>query len=382
MKILLIVHYPFNPNAGAAGVTWRLGQEYQRLGHQVQYYSFDDLPKQLPDKAKRLVFPGFVARQLWKIARQQAVDVVDTSTGDTWMWSKIVQNYSQSRPVIVVRDHGLEYIEHQEFLEDVKRGKRPMSWKYLLYRGSIRLWEEAASLRHADLVLLLSTQALNYAVKKLGVSPERARLTANGIPEAFLNLPFEPLSTAEGGAIRIAQVGTYIPRKGIQYSVPALNRILARYPRVRVSFLGTQCRECPDAAQVYADFDSTVRDRLQVVPRYEHHTLPTLLKGHQIELFPSTSEGFGMALVEAMACGLAPVTTATPGPMEIVKDGHDAIIIPPRDPQAIEQALEKLINDHLYLERLRRNAHATAQKYSWTSIARDTLAFYKQALNF
>ncbi len=379
MKILLIVHYPFNPNAGAAGVTWRLGQEYERLGHQVQYYSFDNLPKQLPNRVKRLLFPGFVARQISKLVRQQAVDVVDTSTGDTWMWSKIFQNYSPSRPVIVVRDHGLEHIEHLEFLEDVKREKRPMSWKYPLYRGSIRLWEEAASLRQADLVLLLNRQALNHTVEKLGVSPERTRLIANGIPEAFLNLPFESVSTEEDSVIQIAQVGTYIPRKGIQYSVPALNRILARYPQVRVSFLGTQCQECPDAEQVYADFEPKVRDRLQVVPRYEHHTLPTLLKGHHIKLFPSTSEGFGMALVEAMACSLAPVTTATPGPMEIVRDGHDAIVIPPRDTEAIEQALERLINDHSYLERLRRNAHATAQKYSWKSIARDTLTSYQQA---
>jgi glycosyltransferase involved in cell wall biosynthesis len=78
-----------------------------------------------------------------------------------------------------------------------------------------------------------------------------------------------------------------------------------------------------------------------------------------------------LALPEAMACGLAPVTTATPGAMEIVRDGHDAIMIPPRDSQAIEQALERLISDRPYLERLRRNAYATAQRYSWTRIARE-----------
>jgi glycosyltransferase involved in cell wall biosynthesis len=66
--------------------------------------------------------------------------------------------------------------------------------------------------------------------------------------------------------------------------------------------------------------------------------------------------------------------------MEIVQDGHDAIMIPTRDSQAIEQALEHLISDRSYLEQLRRNAYATAQRYSWTRIARETLALYEETL--
>ena len=66
--------------------------------------------------------------------------------------------------------------------------------------------------------------------------------------------------------------------------------------------------------------------------------------------------------------------------MEIVREGHNGILVPPRDSQAIEQALERLIADRPYLERLRRNAYATAQRYSWARIARDNLAFYEEAL--
>ena len=375
MKILMIVHYPFNRNAGAAGVIWRLGQEYEKLGHQVEYYSFDNLPKNLPNRVKRVLFPGFVADRIRKLAQQQAIDVVDASTGDTWLWSKILQNKHSKSPSIVLRDHGLEHIEHQEFLEDVKLGKRSMSWKYQLYRGSIRLWEEATALRNADMVMLLNRRALNFAVEELGVELNKALLIVNGIPEYLLNLPLEPVKEP----IRIAQIGTYIPRKGIQYSVPALNKILDRHPEVKVSFFGTECKECSDTEQIYRDFDPKFRDRIQVVPRYEHSSLPELLKGHQIKLLASTSEAFGMALVEAMACGLAPVTTNTPGPMEIVTEGENAIVIPSRDSEAIFEALEKLICDRPYLERLRRSAHKTAQKYSWEQIAKDTLAIYREA---
>lgn len=377
MKILLIIHYQFNPDSGAAGVTWKLGQYYQQLGHQVQYYSLDDLPNWLPELVKIILFPWFVAFQIRKLAGQKAIDVVDSSTGDTWLWSKVGQYISNHYPLIVARDHGLDIIEHQEFLKDVQLNKRPMSWKYPLYRGSIRLWEEATALRHADAVLLLNSPTREYAVQNIGVEKQKTKLIINGIPENFLNLPYEPLDINQKPTIKIAQIGTYIPRKGIQYSVPALNEILTRYPQVQVTFLGTQCLECPDVEQVYADFDTNLRDRITVIPRYPHSELPNYLKGHQIKLFPSTCEAFGMALVEAMACGLAPIVSATPGPMEIVTHGDNGLVIPPRNSSAIVDALDKLITDYEYLENLRHHAYNSAQKYSWLDIAKDTLNLYQ-----
>jgi glycosyltransferase involved in cell wall biosynthesis len=141
--------------------------------------------------------------------------------------------------------------------------------------------------------------------------------------------------------------------------------------------LGTGC----PAEQVYADFKPELRDRVHVIPHYHHEQLPTFLQGHQIKLFPSLAEGFGIVLLEAMACGLAPITTAIDGPKEIVRDGQDGILIPPRDRQAIEQALEQLISDRPYLEQLRRHAYETAQNYSWRSVAQQQLALYEKALD-
>lgn len=378
MKILLTCHYNFDTNAGAAGVTWRLGQEYEKLGNEVFYYSLDDLPNKLHRLAKFATFPEFVAHQVWHLCNQQEIDVVDASTGDGWVWSWL-QKVQKNRPLLVARCHGLEHIEHEEYLQEAEQGNIKLSWKYGLYRGSLRLWEAAASMRYSDLVLLLNSCDAKYVIENLGVKSERVRIVPNGIADIFLNLPFESMPSTDDSVIRIAQIGTYIPRKGIYYSVPALNKILARYPKVEVSFFGTKCFECPDPAQVYADFDPGVRDRVKVIPYYTNETLPELLKGHHIKLFSTISEGFGIALIEAMACGLAPITTATPGPLEIVRDGYDAIVIPPRNSQAIEEALELLISNRSFLAQLRRNAYNTAQSYSWAKIAQTNLSFYEQA---
>ncbi|BAS54442.1 glycosyl transferase, group 1 family protein [Leptolyngbya boryana NIES-2135] len=374
MRTLFTFHYPADPNAGGPGVTWRLGREYEKLGHEVEFYSLDDLPKKLPPLARFILFPEFTAAKILHSHRHAAIDVIDASTADAWIWGLGLQKLQKQRPLLVARCHGLEHIEHLEYLEESQRGHLKLEWKYPLYRGSIRLWEVATSMRQSDLVLLLNQRDRDFVVEQLGVHPDRAHIVANGIPETMLNLPFEP-TPAEPEPIRIAQVSSYIVRKGIQYGTPALNALLKRYPKIEVSLFGTEC----SADQVYADFDPEVRDRVTVIPYYENHKLPELLKGHHIKVLPTISEGFGVALVEAMACGLAPVTTTAPGPLEIVRDRETGMIVPCRDCEAFEQAIETLILDRAFLDRLRHNAYRSAQRYSWQNIAQDNLNFYEMA---
>jgi glycosyltransferase involved in cell wall biosynthesis len=378
MRILLTIHHELDPNKGAPGVTLKLGEEYQKLGHQVQFYSMDNLPPQIAGKAKGLLFPWFLAAHLSKLCRDQAVDVVDASTGDAWVWARMRQRNSTSHqyPLLVTRSHGLEHTVDIGLREEAQQGNLHLSWKYELYSGAFRLWEVENSLRFADQAFFLNRDDLEYAVEKLRVKSECAKIIVNGIPETFLNLPFDPTPTSSDSMIGIAVIASYTPRKGMCYSAPALNAILGRYPRVKVSLLGTEVSE----DEVLADFESSIRDRVCVVPHYPHGTLPSLLKGHQIKLFPSIAEGFGMVLVEAMACGLAPIATETQGPREIVSSNRNGILIPPRDQRAIEQALERMITDRTTLDRLRRNAYTTAQDYSWTRIAQHQITLYEEAL--
>jgi glycosyltransferase involved in cell wall biosynthesis len=380
MRILLILHEYMDINTGAAGSTLNLGRQYEQLGHEVQYYSYDDLPRWISMKVKDLIFPECTAVRIFSSSAKDSFDVIDASTGDAWIWAKFLRRFQAIRPILVTRSHGLEHMEHLELMKDVEQGNVELSWKYSLYRGSIQLWEVATSLSCADLVFQLNSRDAEFAINHLGIDPDKTFVFPNGLPDEFLELPFEPIYLEEDASIRIAQVGTYHPRKGIYYSIPALNNILLRFPQVKASLIGTELNGFGEPDTVYADFAPTVRDRVAVIPYFEHRNLPELLKGHQIKLFPTLSEGFGKVLIEAMACGLAPITTSAPGPMDIVTEDQDAIVVPLRDSHAIEVALERLISDRQYLDKLRRNAYATAQKYSWREIAKDRLAAYEKAI--
>jgi len=105
MKILLTCHYNFDTNAGAAGVTWRLGQEYEKLGHQVYFYSIDDLPNKLHRLAKFATFPEFITYKIESLSKQRGIDIVDASTGDAWLWGFLQKN-KENRPLLVARCHG------------------------------------------------------------------------------------------------------------------------------------------------------------------------------------------------------------------------------------------------------------------------------------
>jgi glycosyltransferase involved in cell wall biosynthesis len=65
--------------------------------------------------------------------------------------------------------------------------------------------------------------------------------------------------------------------------------------------------------------------------------------------------------------------------MEIVHDGIDGFVVPCRDRDSFEQAIEKLILDRTLLDRLRHNAYAAAQRFSWSKVAQLNLDCYEKA---
>lgn len=371
MKILMTIHHRLEHSAGAPGVTLRLAEEFRQLGHETTVLSFDDLQLRRPERAQALMFPYLVARRVNRPADRW--DVLDASSGDAWFYASVARQ-RRDRPLIVFRSHGLEHTAHERLVQEARRGAVKLSWKYPLYHGGFRLWEVTRSLRSADIVLLLNAADGAYVGRHLAVPSHKVRIVRNGVPESFLGQALQIASPGTNQSITIAQVGSYRAMKGIAYGSKALSNILRRHPHLRVRFLGTLA----PAELVLRDFHADVRERIAVIPRFAHDELPALLAGCQIKFFPTLSEGFGLALVEAMACGLAPVTTATPGPSMIVVDGENGLLVPPADSAALEAALERLITDPALLAKLRKRALMDAQGYSWRRVAQEQLALYEE----
>jgi glycosyltransferase involved in cell wall biosynthesis len=373
----LTVHHKLDRNAGASGVTLNLGEAYKKLGHDVYYYSHDNLPPKPAGKLASVLFPYYVTKHIRRLSKTIGLDVIHASSIDAWIWGLLFGRSGLSqRPLLITQSHGLEQTMHEQFLEEARNGRLKLSWKYPLYNGSIMLWEAAKSFQVADFCFMLNQHDATTVRQKIGIADEKVKVFPNGIPDEFIGMPFEAFQPKTGELPGIAFVGSYVDRKGIQYGVPALNNLMQRYPQLCVTFLGTGgMRET-----VLNDFSLAVRDRLTVVPSFDKAELPRLLKDSHILLFPSLSEGFPLALPEAMACGLAPIVTKIPGPTEIVVDSVSGLVVQPRNQLALEQAVETLIHDMNYLHQLRQEAYQTAQKYSWHSIAERHMEVYTKAL--
>ncbi len=373
MKILLSIHHHLDPDSGAPGCTLKTGSHYQKMGHQVLFYSFDNLPSVLGRTFSEILFPLFLAAKIFSLVWKNNIDVIDASTADGWVWGIIGPVLFRKRPVLVTRSHGLEHLVHRMQRAESAKGTIKPSIKNRLF-GRLKLRIVQLSMRRADAVFMLNSQELAFAINNLGISPERAFLVTHGIDRCFLGIPITPVTAEKDTAVKIALIGSFIPRKGIHYSVPALSRVLEQYDFVEVLFLGTGCGE----KVIYDRFQGHLHKRIEVLPHYRHQDLPTLLLHSHIVLFPSLCEGFGMTLLEAMACGLAPVASSIEGPLEFVRDTENGLLVAPGDVDLIEKALRKLITDRTLLETLRSNAHKTAQGYTWNSSAEQQIAFYQK----
>lgn len=100
-----------------------------------------------------------------------------------------------------------------------------------------------------------------------------------------------------------------------------------------------------------------------------------------IFVLSSRFEGFGMVLIEAMACGLPVVSFDCPaGPDEIITDGVDGLLVPSGDVHALAEKLMVLMSDDNLRKRLGQQARQTAQRYEMTTIANQWIALFEKVI--
>lgn len=130
-------------------------------------------------------------------------------------------------------------------------------------------------------------------------------------------------------------------------------------PRIHLVFTG---KPVPDLVRCIEAHQLRSRvDFMGVVPEEK---LPSLYRGAEALVFPSLYEGFGLPLLEAMACGI-PVMTANSTALPEVAGGA-ALLVDPTSIEQIAQAMERIVSDTSLRQRLRNNGIVRAAQFSWT----------------
>lgn len=375
MKILLVGDYPRDPRLGSAKVPLKLAEEFQNLGHECRLLFQEDLGVRPSGLLRQAVSPILAARAIARELRNDGpIDVIDAASAEG-IWFGAFRGTSRNRQVaLVCRSNGLEHLNYRRMLGDHDAGLLHKPWSRRLYHPLVRLSQVAGAARMADRMILLNDIDRDFVLARGWKRPDEAIVVDHGVSDVFLNSS-PPFDAERGRGILFC--GTWTGMKGVDYLAPAFAQLIERGIPARLSILGGAVPE----ATIRAAFPESAQSRIEILPRADEAEVMRHYRTHDLLVFPSTYEGFGMVLLEAMTQRLPVVSTPQGAALRLVKDNVTGLVVPPRDPTAIADAVARMLADSSLRSRLAEGAFERVRHMSWRRTAEQTLDVYREAIS-
>lgn len=304
------------------------------------------------------------------VSRLQAdiFHVIDHSNAHIAYWLKRAHPAPQA---IVVTCHDLVQFVYPNILRDQSRfpAFSMASWKFSV-RGMSR----------ADHIIAVSENTAKDVSQMLDIEPQQITVAPNGVDFQFCRLPQDQVErvrqqhACEVETICLLNVGSTHQRKNILTILKVLAELRDRGVPVYLWKIGD-------------DFTSEQKTFIQTQQLEKHiiqlgkpdkKTLVGIYNAADALLSPSLYEGFGLTVLEAMACGTPAIAANVSSLPEVTGDA--AILVEPMDVQAIAAAVCRLKQDAVYREALINKGLARAQKFTWKRSAEQVALVYEQLI--
>ena len=225
-------------------------------------------------------------------------------------------------------------------------------------------------LGNADALIALTGLMKQKIIELLGRERCDIFVIPNGIDYEFFSsyLGKRGSVTSEPGNNKkiVLYVGRLEPVKGVRYLVQAMGILRDGGLRnVKLLIVGDGSeKKCLEELVKKLDLE----DYVVFAGKVSHEKIPEYMASADVFVLPSLSEGFGMAVVEAMAMGLPVIASRVGGLPWIIRDGENGFLVEPRNPRDIAEKITLLLtNDNLRAYMSKRNIEE-ARKYSWEKI--------------
>jgi glycosyltransferase involved in cell wall biosynthesis len=226
------------------------------------------------------------------------------------------------------------------------------------------------ALSYPDVVVLLSEPEL--AAHRKFAPAVRLALIANAVDIEDVELNLERY--ASNRPLEIVYIGRLAESKGVFDIVQAVAMLLARGIEVHVRLAGSGVAE-QQLRQAIREAGLT--DQVKLVGPVFGAAKEQLWRSANVLAFPTHGEGLPYALLESMAAGAVPVITPVGGIPDVMQDQVHGVFVPPRDPRALADALERLHHDRASLQRMAvAGRQRIVDKYSVSRMAAEFQGLY------
>ncbi|HVF11326.1 MAG TPA: glycosyltransferase family 1 protein [Abditibacteriaceae bacterium] len=233
------------------------------------------------------------------------------------------------------------------------------------------------TVRRARRILTVSEDAKGEIARHLRVARRKISVTPNAV-EAKYHAPVAPARIAAvraqygiGDAPYILSVGVLQPRKNVP-------RLIEAFAQIKAAHRDWPHRLVITGKKGWGDQKSEIRNPKSEITYTDYvadDELPALYAGAEVFAYPSLYEGFGLPILEAMACG-CPVVTSNRSSMPEVA-GDAAELVDPSSVSAIASGLKRLLQDDARREELKRRGRQRAAYFTTERQAKTTLAAYR-----
>lgn len=236
------------------------------------------------------------------------------------------------------------------------------------------------SARRADAVITVSQSAKRDILRLTGLSGDKVHVVPEAAAPIFRRIEdasrLQSVRKRYGLADKlILFVGTLEPRKN-------LPRLLRAYAQLLHAGDDSHQLVCVGGFgwgydQVRAEIERlNLEGRVILTGYVPYQDLPVLYSLSRVFVFPSLHEGFGLPVMEAMACGVPVITAAGSSLSEIA--GACAELVDPRSEESITEALRRVLSDESLRDSLSRRGLENSRRFSWKHAARRTLEIYRR----
>ncbi len=226
-----------------------------------------------------------------------------------------------------------------------------------------------AVLRASSRVSVVS-EAMRNAVLALGIAPDKVAVIPMGVDLRERFTP-DPRPTREQSQLLF--VGRLVEKKGVGLLLQALPRVLQAFPNIQLTIAGGGPLEA-ELRRLAASL--RISDHVDFKGMVSQSDLPALYRRATLFVAPflvaesGDQEGFGLVLVEAMGCGCPVICGDVPAVRDIVLDDNTGVLVNPRNPAALADAIMGLLADPKRRDRYAANARRHCEEaFDWRTIA-------------